>query len=269
MSSIRAYISNLVFKPPLPLLDYPLDLADLEVDTTAVDDHCAEIYGRTGIPCICSLYPDARYTIVFSHGNNENLQTLKWYIDDLAEVMCSDVYAYEYPGYVASKHECAPAPSEAGCFAHAEAFIAEIKRITKQPVILWGYSLGSAITLHCAEKLKETSFPHAVVLIAPFVSAASVVLAQSSMMLHFSSLWKPFDVFHMKSSALSQGHPIFVCNGGEDEVVPPSHGKAIAQWCSNYGKSSYLMIPEANHANVRIYSDLYDHLNVFLGTLGT
>ena len=268
------YIESRVFLPPQPLLDYPLDLAeDIDAEETLVNDVCTDIFQECGVPSICSLFGDgvlARFNVVFFHGNSEDLKSIQWFIKDLREVLLSNVYAFEYAGYFRASGAESPVdaqPSEQGCFENAEKFIEALQKRSRLPVILFGYSLGSAIALHCAEKFKSDDFPKAVILLAPFVSAASVVLAPYSSMLSFTSLWRPFDVFSMRSSALNQGHRIFIAAGGKDDVVPECHSKAIARWAGRNGRVSYLLIPEADHSSIRLYADLYEHINHFLHEL--
>jgi hypothetical protein len=75
--------------------------------------------------------------------------------------------------------------------------------------------MGCALALHAAHVHKGERFPHAIVLLAPFVSAASVRLAPTRLALHMAAMWSPFDVFKMKESALQQGHPLFVATGDD------------------------------------------------------
>jgi hypothetical protein len=80
--SLKSYISGLVFRPPLPLLNYPLDLAsDVELEESLVDDVCMNIYNEIKVPSICALYGGdgslSRFNIVYVHGNNENLSTMR------------------------------------------------------------------------------------------------------------------------------------------------------------------------------------------------
>lgn len=261
---IRKYISSLLFKPPKPLLLYPLDFTE-SLDKTWITDECFNAWDACSIPNICCKHDSPKYTIIYSHGNNENLLTLRWYVEELSKIMQADVYAFEYPGYYKklvndSQLEC----SEELCFRDAERFVEHIKRISSLPVILFGYSMGCALTLHCASVHKEQDFPHAVVLLAPFVSAASVVLAPGERTLALQPLWSPFDVFVMKSSALTQGHRIFIANGGLDTIVPPAHGAALARWAGKHGHSTYLNVPEATHSTIRIFADVYEQLQLFL-----
>ena len=168
------------------------------------------------------------------------------------------VVALDYPGYYAGDVEV---PSETTCFEASERFVAHVQAVATAPVLFFGYSMGCAMALHAAHVHKTraqdgagrtgSDFPHSICLLAPFVSAASVKLAHSKTALRFSGMWGGLDVFRMKESALQQGHPLFVAVGDADEVIPPSHGRAIAEYASEHGVSEFVLVPGATHASVR------------------
>ena len=261
---MHKYVESAVFKPPKPLLHFPDDFLN-NGETDSVSDDCLELYQKTGVPSACAQHKNPKYVFIFFHGNNENIRSCHWFIKDLAEVMSGDVYAIEYKGYFTSKDNPKSAASESACFEDAEKFVDAVKNSTNLPVILVGYSLGCALALHTASVYGKTNdFPHAIMLIAPFVSAASAVLGRGAFSLAFSSIYSYSDVFTMKMSALQQGHDVFVAAGGSDEIIPPIHSQKIAQWCSKFGHSKFLLVPEANHSSIRLYADVYDNFKLFL-----
>jgi pimeloyl-ACP methyl ester carboxylesterase len=207
--------------------------------------------------------------VVYSHGNAESLSTLGWYIRELSNVLQSNVYAYEYEGYyVDARKTEAVEPSEEACFANSEKFVAALLKRSSLPVILFGYSMGSAVTLHAAQVHKGHAVPHAVVLLAPFVSAASTVLARKSFMISVSSLWSWSDVFVMRSAALEQGHATFIAHGTIDEVIPVSHGQAIARWVEKHSsRTKFVEMADATHGSIRVSPRVYQDLLVFLSSL--
>lgn len=194
------------------------------------------------------------------------MKTLSPFIRDLAVVLDAKVFAFEYPGYYVDD---ARGPTEAACFEAAERFVEHIKALAPVPVLFFGYSMGCAMALHTAHVHRGERFPRAIVLLAPFVSAASVRLAPTRLTLRLSALWSPFDVFKMKESALQQGHPLFVATGDCDEVIPPTHGRAIADYAGRHGASEFLLVKGATHASIRSdkTGEVYAAVGAFLQKL--
>lgn len=256
--SIYNYIERCLFQPPRPLLAFPSD-------GVPMNQVCLDIYESTKIPCTVYLHSNPRFTIIYNHGNNENLLSMQWYLKDLSTVLEADVYAFEYKGYYTDSAGVRDVPSEQACFDSAERFANCVKKVSTLPVILLGYSMGSAVALHAAEVHKEQDFPHAVILIAPFISAASTLLARRPLAIPFSFLWEYVDVFPMRSAALKQGHNIVVAHGGADDVIPLCHGRSIYEWASQHSKHhKFLEIEEATHADIRLFRDLYTDIEKFL-----
>jgi len=88
----------------------------------------------------------AQFTIIYSHGNAEDLGGNFEQLHNLADLLSCNVFAYEYPGYGIAEGE----PSEGGCYAAAEA---AYKHVTNElgvdagDVVLYGRSLGSGPTV--------------------------------------------------------------------------------------------------------------------------
>jgi hypothetical protein len=107
-----------------------------------------------------------------------------------------------------------------------------------------------------------------VVLLAPFVSAASTVLARKPFMMNLSSLWSWSDVFVMRQAAMEQGHATFVAHGTVGEVIPIAHGRAIERWVARHSnKTQFVAIPDATHSSIRESKAVYQELSQFLTEL--
>jgi pimeloyl-ACP methyl ester carboxylesterase len=228
---------------------------------------------KTGLPCVCALPSsvEARYYVVYTHGNSENLVSCAWFVKELCRVLHADVYALEYPGYFTNEEGTLLAePSEGGCFDASAVFVGEVASREREgrglPVVLVGYSLGCAIALHAADVHRTDSFPQATLLLAPFVSAASVVLAPTPWLLSLTSLYSQFDVFAMRTAALRNGHVLFVAHGTADEVIPLCHGRAIAQLAAKHSpdKVAFLEVPDATHASLRLHIEVIEQFLNFI-----
>eukprot|EP01083_Nonionella_stella_P213109 768889_1 len=92
---------------------------------------------------------DAEFTILYSHGNAEDLAGSKATFIDLATYLECNFCAYDYSGYGLSEGQC----SEKACFADIERvfeFLTQERKINASKIILFGRSLGSGPTIHLA-----------------------------------------------------------------------------------------------------------------------
>jgi alpha-beta hydrolase superfamily lysophospholipase len=256
----------------VPLYVYPSQISFSE-SVVHVNKLCSNIYNVTGVAGAAYVRPYPSYVVVYCHGNNETLITCAWYIKKLSEILNADVYAAEFPGYFCTESGSTVEPTEAKCFDAVETFFGEVVanncKTRNLPVLAVGYSLGSALALHAAHIHRTSDVPHAVLLMAPFVSACSVVLAPRAWQLPFSMLWSPFDAFVMHDAALKQGHPICVAHGSLDTIVPVSHGRQIAAWGqkTHPKKTAFVEIENADHNTIRVHPETFDAFLAFLSTL--
>jgi hypothetical protein len=240
-----------VFAEPEKALRYPIDVIDYTNDFTN------ELYGATNVPCIMAVHPAPRGAVAYFHGNSENLSVLCTFLGQLSEKTGLTALALEYPGY----HGEGARPTEAGCFRAAEDFALALKaRLGGMPLVYFGYSMGCALALHCAARIRGD----AVVLVAPFVSAASVVLARNRAELFFAPMWAPFDVFVTRIDAKHSECSIIVFTGDKDDVVPECHGVKLANIHARFGKSVHVSVPGADHESIRSQPIVYTELSGFL-----
>lgn len=244
MHRLHSYVESRVFAPPSPRYNFPEDVRWWYTKT------CAQLYAKTGVPCIADEHiTSPKYVVIFTHGNAENLATVGDFLHTLAERLHAHVYCPEYPSYSRDSKNA----TEQGCYEAVEKFAAAIPPVAaKRPVILFGYSMGAALALHTADVHRSDTFPKAVILVAPFVSAVSVAYARKEWEIPLSFAFSCFDVFRMREAALCQGHHILVAHGTDDTVVPFTHGQAIARWSAQNtrGVCSFVPVPGADHTSV-------------------
>jgi len=90
-------------------------------------------------------------TILFSHGNAEDIGMVYNWFKELARILRVNVLAYDYSGYGHNKNQ----PSEESSFKDIEAafeFLTKTKGCEPGRVVLWGRSLGSGPSCYLAEK---------------------------------------------------------------------------------------------------------------------
>ncbi|HEX6879950.1 MAG TPA: alpha/beta hydrolase [Terriglobales bacterium] len=212
------------------------DARVFKVRSTTYDNGSKHIKPAT----LTALYlpnPEARFTLLFSHGNAEDLGADLPLLDIYRRAGFA-VFAYDYRGYGTSEGRA----SESGVYADAEAAYHTLTRevgIPSSHIISMGRSLGSAAALHIA-----VTHPVAgLVLEAPFLSAFRVLTRLPLL---------PWDKFNNASKISEVKVPLLVIQGDADEVVPFRHGQELFQ-LANEPKQK-LWVHGAHHNDVLLTS---------------
>lgn len=159
--------------------------------------------------------PRARYTILFSHGNAEDLGDLRYFLPDLRDAGFS-VLAYDYRGYGLSGRR---APSERSAYqdlAAAYKHLTGALGVPPERVILHGRSLGGGIASELASRQPVAGL----VLESTFVSAFQVAVPRRIF---------PFDRFGTERRLGEIRAPVLVIHGTRDEVIPFWHGARLLE----------------------------------------
>jgi len=148
------------------------------------------------IPVIFLRQDKARYTLLYSHGNAEDLGMIYNYLVEISELLNVNILAYDYSGYglggrridnIEKKVE----PSEQNCYIDIEGayeYLTKVELINPSEIILYGRSVGSGPTCYLARRLNAAGMKVAgVVLHSPFVSVCRVVLD--------CGIEMPYDIF--------------------------------------------------------------------------
>jgi hypothetical protein len=197
--------------------------------------------------------PSARYTLLVSHGNAEDLG------DDLpllAEFHRAGfaVFAYDYRGYGAS----GGASSGKSLYADVEAayqYLTGNLHVAPDRIIVFGRSLGCAAAIHLAGIHSVAGL----IIEAPFLSAFRVLTRIRLL---------PWDRFN-NAAAIRRVHcPVLIIHGRSDEVVPWWHGEHLYQlanspkrnlWVDGAGHNDVLMVaPQRYFAAVKEFLPLLD-----------
>jgi len=135
------------------------------------------------IPAIFITRPRARYTLLYSHGNAEDLGMIFDYLTDLSKLLYINIMAYDYSGYglgtqVNRKNVNGIAPSEYYCYADIDAaykYLSSKLGVNPHNVILYGKDLGSGPSCYLAERVGCDGIC-GLVLHSPFLSVYRVVV---------------------------------------------------------------------------------------------
>jgi len=96
----------------------------------------------------------SKITLLFSHGNAEDLGTIYDWFVIMSQRLNVNIFAYDYEGYGKARG----IPSERACYDDIEAaysFLTYSMRIPSEYIVLYGRSLGSGPSLYLAEKLAK------------------------------------------------------------------------------------------------------------------
>ena len=162
--------------------------------------------------------PRARWVTLVSHGNAGNISHRLDRALLLQARLRSSVFLYDYRGYGASEGS----PDEAGTYRDARAaygYLVEEKQVKANDLVLFGESLGSAVSL-------ELALAHpaaALVLEAPFTSVRD--MARTTILAPLAPFVRTRYESLARISRLRM--PLLVLQGDRDEIVPPVQGRRL------------------------------------------
>jgi pimeloyl-ACP methyl ester carboxylesterase len=200
-------ISSLLFQPPPATYLHPS--RHFWLDTS----------NGNRIPAFFIERPNAAVTILFSHGNAEDLGMIYDWFSDLARVLRVNILAYDYTGYGKSTGT----PSEENCYSDIEAayhYLTEVRHIRPEQIVLYGRSLGSGPSCYLATKTAQQGRGvGGLILQSPLLSAYRVAFNFRFTMVG--------DKFANVDYAPRIACPVFIVHGTQDEVVPFWHGENL------------------------------------------
>eukprot|EP00930_Biecheleria_cincta_P003508 TRINITY_DN104443_c0_g1_i1.p1 TRINITY_DN104443_c0_g1~~TRINITY_DN104443_c0_g1_i1.p1 ORF type:complete len:287 (-),score=25.49 TRINITY_DN104443_c0_g1_i1:45-905(-) len=179
----------------------------------------------------------AHFTLLFSHGNAEDLGLIRGYFEELSRVLNVNVFCYEYTGYGPPQGR---QPSESSVYADIEAaftYLRDVRRVPWEQIIAYGRSIGTAPSIHLA-----TMTPvRGLILQSPMTSIFRIPFR-----LRFTL---PGDVFSNIDKIGNVCCPVFVIHGTRDEIVPCWHGQALHDACVKKGTAFQAYVVEGGDHN--------------------
>lgn len=177
--------------------------------------------------------PEAQYTILFSHGNAEDIGDLLPMLEKI-KTMGFSVFAYDYQGYGTSSGK----PSEKDAYRDADAaynYLVNNLGVKSDRIIAYGRSLGGAVAVDLAQRHQLGGL----IIESSFVSAYRVITKVPLF---------PFDKFRSISKIKDVNCPVLVIHGKQDEVISFWHGEKLYQE-ANEPKLSF-WVERAGHNNL-------------------
>ena len=200
IAGVYMFADRIIFQPPTASYK---DTSQILKLTTANGEKISAIY----LP-----NESATYTILFSHGNAEDLGTVRYKLEELRE-MGFAVLGYDYRGYGTSEGR----PSEENAYRDIDAafeYLVRERSVPAERIILHGWSLGGAVAADLAARQKVGGL----ILESTFISAFRVVTRAPIL---------PFDQFRTLSKLQRIDCPVLVIHGTDDEVIQFWHGQML------------------------------------------
>ena len=195
--------------------------------------------------------PMAKFTLLVSHGNAEDLGDDKYWLDSLRHAGFT-VFAYDYEGYGTSEGK----PSEKAFYedvAAAYEFLAVDLKTPPDKIIIFGRSVGSGPATYIAAKRPSAG----VILQSPFVSAFRVLTRVPLL---------PFDKFPNYKYIPHIHSPILIMHSHADSVIPFWHGQKLFD-LANPPRHSFWAI-NADHNDMDMAKGYLEAIQSFADTLG-
>ena len=204
---------------------------------------------------ISALYlpnPTATYTVLYSHGNAEDLGRIRQRLEHLRTLGVS-VFAYDYRGYGTSQGT----PSEQNAYQDIEAayrYLTETLGISPSQIILYGRSLGSGTSVEIASREPIAGL----ILESPFTSTFRVITRIAIV---------PFDRFDNLRKIAKVRCPVLFLHGTQDRLIPLHHSETLMRQVRS--PKRLVPIPGADHNDLlEIASTQYDQaIQTFLKQL--
>jgi fermentation-respiration switch protein FrsA (DUF1100 family) len=211
--------------------------------------------GADGNPLMGLFLPlrDARYTVLYSHGNYEDLAWARPRMEVLRELGVQ-VFGYDYRGYGLSPGTASVANATADARA-AYAYVRDVLGVPAEQIVLYGRSVGGGPSVALAVEEPVAG----VILEATFTSAFRVVTQWPLL---------PFDRFRNAALISDIRAPLLLLHGRRDRVVAFRHGPALfaaarepreAVWFDEIGHNDMVeAAPERYRTAVRRFLESLD-----------
>ena len=228
MISAHSFADSIIFQPQPTF--YRDDNSVIKLTTDSGEKISAKYFQN----------PDAEYTILFSHGNAEDIGTATPFLKELQNAGFS-VFAYDYRGYGTSEGK----PSEENSYqdvATAYNYLTQELKIPPEKIIAHGRSLGAAVSIDLARRKTCGGL----IAESAFISAFRVVTKYKIF---------PFDKFQSLDKIKQVKCPVLFIHGKQDGIIPFWHGE--------------MLFANANEPKFSFWIDEADHNNVFAKSKGS
>jgi len=245
--------------------------------------------------------PGTLTTLIYFHGNAEDLMDVEADLQELSDELRVNVLAVEYPGYgllrgpgnnkpareknPLSWSLCSRQPTDVmettiegidKAAAHALAYVITTRGIPGSQVVLFGRSLGSGVALRLAKYARDRFHwsVGGVVLQCPYISIKQIVsdyaCAVGSFFIptYYDNLSTLKQLCEECPAAMESKRwvPLLILHGEQDEIIWPYHGHALHDEALRQGHPSVeaLFVPTATHNRWDLHQDIIKPTSAFL-----
>lgn len=223
-------VNSVAFQPPSPSTYSDTD-SIIKLKTANSDD----------ISAVYLPAPNTNYVLLYSHGNAVDLGGMLPILN-LYQRQGYSIFCYDYPGYGTSTGK----PSESRSNQAADSayqYLVDSLNISPEHIIVYGKSIGTAMTLHLA----STKQVGGVILESPMLSAFRV-FTQIPIF--------PLDRLNNARTIMKISAPLLIIHGTADRVIPLTHGitlfekavvKKFSYWPKGYDHNDVLGVRELEY----------------------
>ncbi|MEN8128566.1 MAG: alpha/beta hydrolase, partial [Planctomycetota bacterium] len=194
-----SYANSLIFHPPKASYSDSSNIIKIKVEN------------NESISAVYKPNPKSRYTLLFSHGNAEDIGQNQAFFE-LCQKNGFSVFAYDYRGYGTSDGQ----PSELNTYKDILAtyrYLVNNLQTDPNSIIVHGRSLGSGPSCYLASQKSVGGL----ILESAFLSVHRVALGATL----------PFDPYNNLARIKQIECPVLVIHGKRDSVIPFLHGTTL------------------------------------------
>jgi fermentation-respiration switch protein FrsA (DUF1100 family) len=193
-------------------------------------EHRIATPGGGHITAVYLEHPAPKQTLVFSHGNAEDLGNVVPFMQQFHELGYA-VLMYDYRGYGTSSDTPSTRRAKADVLAAYDWLVKE-KGVAPENIVAHGRSLGGALAIWLAANRKTGGL----IVESSFASAFRVKTRWPLM---------PWDKFNSVRSIKKADCPVFIMHGVNDEILPFRHAKTLYNAAPE--PKSHLWIDDGQH----------------------
>jgi len=160
------------------------------------------------------------FTILYSHGNAEDVGLTLPYLEALRRVTECSIFAYEYEGYSLTQGQ----PTEQGCYDSINAayeYLVNVKHIPKERIFIFGRSIGSGPSTDLASRCGADGCA-GLILQSPIESGGRAIFGGV-----IATIGSCIDIFKNIEKVDMIEVPVCIMHGEEDTVVPINNGRNL------------------------------------------
>ena len=229
-----------------PLLFHPWKLADEPVAPPLCGVPGENVYFPSANGKLLNAWfygnPNAKYTILFSHGNGGNVSVRTDLVELLLQTGAS-VLIYDYEGY----GESVGLPSIEGICQDgvgAYKYLTNIRGIPANTIIIYGESLGASVSAYLTTKFECK----ALILQSGFSSLKKIAGEIFPLLQIYPDWLYPTPSLDTASILETKHPPLLLLHGTKDTLIPYAHAQFLFDHA--VGPKKLVALQETGHANI-------------------